>query len=252
MGSWPPAVLIGDSQTQLGWQEGGWVVGLADHFQRRVSVAFQFDPMILNAPRLISWIEASLGTTQGCCLRCCQIFFQKKIGWKQRQWLFLLAAMMQAFQRPILSRWDFEPKIFLILVLIGCASWGVWGESVEDCGISAQSGCEERSSGSGEELTRVEWLYHVLAFFRSLLLLCCLMFGLHTWTVSLGQLKWKRYCTMWFLKVLNRLTARVKHWPRAWPKKLGRLQKGWLIVVQANWLDFQKGWEQLLSTCTQL
>jgi len=36
MSSWPLAVLIGDSQTQLGWQEGGWVAGLADTFQRRV------------------------------------------------------------------------------------------------------------------------------------------------------------------------------------------------------------------------
>ena len=53
MSSWPLAVLIGDSQTQLGWQEGGWVAGLADTFQRRVSVTFQFDPIILNASRLI-------------------------------------------------------------------------------------------------------------------------------------------------------------------------------------------------------
>ena len=37
MSTWPLAVLIGDSQTQLGWQEGGWVAGLADAFQRRVS-----------------------------------------------------------------------------------------------------------------------------------------------------------------------------------------------------------------------
>jgi len=38
MSSWPLAVLIGDSQTQLGWQEGGWVAGLADTFQRRVDI----------------------------------------------------------------------------------------------------------------------------------------------------------------------------------------------------------------------
>ena len=36
MSQWPLAVLLGDSQTQLGWQEGGWVAGLADTFQRRV------------------------------------------------------------------------------------------------------------------------------------------------------------------------------------------------------------------------
>ena len=38
MSTWPLAVLIGDSQTQLGWQDGGWVAGLADTFQRRVGV----------------------------------------------------------------------------------------------------------------------------------------------------------------------------------------------------------------------
>ena len=43
MSSWPLAVLVGDSQTQLGWQEGGWVAGLADSFQRRVSVAFNWN-----------------------------------------------------------------------------------------------------------------------------------------------------------------------------------------------------------------
>ena len=35
---WPSAVLLGDSQTQLGWAEGGWVAGLADTFQRRLDV----------------------------------------------------------------------------------------------------------------------------------------------------------------------------------------------------------------------
>ena len=31
---WPVAVLLGDSQTQLGWEGGGWVQLLADQFVR--------------------------------------------------------------------------------------------------------------------------------------------------------------------------------------------------------------------------
>ena len=50
MGTWPLAVLIGDSQTQLGWQEGGWVAGLADTFQRRVGV-------VLKLSRLSFWMH---------------------------------------------------------------------------------------------------------------------------------------------------------------------------------------------------
>jgi lysophospholipase L1-like esterase len=35
---WPSVVLLGDSQTQLGWAEGGWVQGLADTVQRRADI----------------------------------------------------------------------------------------------------------------------------------------------------------------------------------------------------------------------
>ena len=35
---WPTAVLLGDSQTQLGWQGNGWVQVLAEEFVRRIDI----------------------------------------------------------------------------------------------------------------------------------------------------------------------------------------------------------------------
>lgn len=35
---WPSALLLGDSQTQLGWTEGGWVSLLADKYVRRLDI----------------------------------------------------------------------------------------------------------------------------------------------------------------------------------------------------------------------
>jgi len=35
---WPSAILLGDSQTQRAWEDGGWAQKLADHFSRRVDL----------------------------------------------------------------------------------------------------------------------------------------------------------------------------------------------------------------------
>ena len=35
---WPTAVLLGDSQTQLAWEAGGWAQSLAEKFVRRVDI----------------------------------------------------------------------------------------------------------------------------------------------------------------------------------------------------------------------
>ena len=35
---WPTAVLLGDSQTQLAWEAGGWAQSLAEKFVRKIDI----------------------------------------------------------------------------------------------------------------------------------------------------------------------------------------------------------------------
>ena len=69
---WPSAVLLGDSQTQGGFQEGGWAQALAEAFVRRLDIVNRgfngYNSRMLNAVLSDILVPGDWAKVKVCCI----------------------------------------------------------------------------------------------------------------------------------------------------------------------------------------